>query len=234
MPVSTPVRLSIIIPTLNEAMHIVATLTALQPFRPTAEIIVVDGGSHDQTTHLAAALVDHLIAAPQGRAVQMNAGAQQATGPLLLFLHADTFLPADAFAALLALPAAPAWGRFDIELIGRHPLLKIVALGMNWRSRLTGIATGDQGIFVSRDLFQAVGHYSAIALMEDIDLSRKLNAITAPRCMRCKIQSSARRWEQFGLLKTILLMWSLRLRYFFGAAPEQLALLYREGVFWQR
>jgi len=228
-------KFSIIIPTLNEAANIHACLSALQVLRNDAELIVVDGGSSDNTRAIAANLADHILIAPQGRAHQMNHGAGHAQGDLLLFLHADTFLPGNALALIAQnIDENHQWGRFDIQLQGGHFMLKVIAWLMNWRSRLTGIATGDQAIFVTREAFAVAGHYPDIALMEDIALCKKLKAISPPICLKAKVTSSGRRWEQFGVYKTILLMWSLRLRYWCGSSPQTLASLYRGGKFWQR
>jgi rSAM/selenodomain-associated transferase 2 len=214
----------IIIPVLNEELTIVNCLKALQPLRNSCEIIVVDGGSKDNTKQLAKPLADKFITSEKDRAIQMNAGAESATGELLLFLHADTFLPNDALGILAKLDHNNhQWGRFDVELSGSHPMLKVIAWFMNWRSRLTGIATGDQAIFVNKTLFESVGKYPVIPLMEDIALCKKLKKISPPICLKAKVTSSGRRWEQYGVLRTILLMWSLRLRYFLGADPQFLA-----------
>ena len=221
-------RLSVIVPCLNEADGIVESLTALAPLRAQGhEVIVVDAGA-DGTARRAAPLADRVITAPRGRAVQMNRGAALARGDVLLFLHADTRLPvaaAQAIAAGLA-PTGHAWGRFDVRLSGRQPLLRVVERFMNWRSRLTGIATGDQAIFVERALFQAVGGHPEIALMEDIALSKRLKRHGPPLCLGEPVLTSSRRWERDGIVRTILLMWWLRLRYFLGASPAQLAVVY--------
>lgn len=224
---------SIIIPTLNEELSIVNCLKALQPLRHCCELIVVDGGSTDKTNKLAKSLADKVISSEQGRAIQMNTGAQSATGDLLMFLHADTFLPQDVLAQIAQGNNNRQWGRFDVKLSGSHPMLKVIAVFMNWRSRLTGIATGDQVIFVNKRLFESVGQYPVIPLMEDIALCKQLKKISRPVCLKAKVTSSGRRWEQFGVFKTILLMWSLRLCYFFGADPKTLALLYNRGRFWK-
>ncbi len=222
---------SIIIPVLNESDKIQACLLKLQGIRDKAEIIVVDGGSTDNTLKLALPLADKVISSDKGRARQMNAGANIATAQTLIFLHADTFLPNNALA--LISQSSSAWGRFDIKLSGKPFMLKVVAQFMNWRSRLTGIATGDQVIFVSRQLFNQVNGYPDIALMEDISLCTALNKITKPDCLKAKVTSSGRRWEAFGVFRTILLMWSLRLGYFFAEKPEVLAKLYSRGLFWK-
>lgn len=223
-------KFSIIIPTLNEAQTIAECLKPLQALRKQAELIVVDGGSADATVKLAKPLADKLTVAKQGRAVQMNAGAKLAQGEYLIFLHADTLLPYNAFVLISdALANNHKWGRFDVELSGSHPLLKIVAWFMNWRSRLTGISTGDQAIFINKRLFESIGGFPVIALMEDIALSKKLKKISPPACLKAKVITSGRRWEHYGVVKTILLMWSLRLRYFLGADPQYLANLYKDN-----
>jgi hypothetical protein len=222
-------RLSIIVPCLNEAGGIVAALNRLQTLRARgAEIIVVDGGSSDETVALATPLADRLICAPRGRAPQMNAGATAAGGSVLLFLHADCALPADADRLIIDGLAAAGkhWGRFDVRLDGRHPLLALIAAMMNLRSRLTGIATGDQGIFVTRECFERVGGYAAMPLMEDIDLCSRLKQQGKPLCLATRLTASGRRWEQHGVLRTIVLMWRLRLAYFCGASPAALAQQY--------
>ena len=225
---STP-PLSVVIPCLNEAGGIVAALDRLQPLRRRGvEVIVVDGGSGDGSGALAVSLADRVLSAPRGRASQMNAGANVAHGPVLLFLHADCALPADGDRLILGglQASGKRWGRFDVSLAGAHPLLKIIAFMMNWRSRLTGIATGDQGLFMTRGLFADAGGFPAIALMEDIALSRSLKTCGAPLCLRARITASGRRWERHGVLRTILLMWRLRFAYFRGAEPADLAVRY--------
>jgi rSAM/selenodomain-associated transferase 2 len=214
-------RLSVVVPALNEAGGIRAALEALAPLRARGhEVILVDGGSSDGTVSLAAGLCDLVLVAPRGRALQMNAGARAATGHMLMFLHSDTRLPPGADVLVLS---ASIWGRFDVQIDGRHPLLKVVAWAMNLRSRLTGIATGDQAIFVRRDAFPG---FPEIALMEDVALSRLLKRRGAPACLRARVVTSGRRWESRGVLRTIFLMWRLRLLYFLGASPEGLARRY--------
>jgi len=222
-------RLSIVIPALDEAASLGATLRALQPLRAAGhEVIVVDGGSSDGTPALAHALADRVLAAARGRASQMNAGADAATGEVLLFLHADTHLPPGADRAVLdGLAASGAnWGRFDVRIEGRSPLLALVAWLMNWRSRLTGIATGDQAMFVTRATFAAVGGFPSVALMEDVALSKRLKRVSPPLCIRDRVLTSGRRWESRGVVRTIVLMWWLRLRYFLGGSPERLHRIY--------
>jgi rSAM/selenodomain-associated transferase 2 len=224
--------LSIIVPALNEAEGITEALSALEPLRARgAEVIVVDGGSEDSTADLARPLCDRVLIAPRGRAAQMNAGAATARGDVLLFLHADTRLPLDADRLVLTGLAARArvWGRFDVRIAGRHPLLPLAARLMNLRSRLTGIATGDQALFVDRQAFVAVGEFPNIPLMEDIALSRRLKRRGRPLCLSAPVVTSGRRWETDGVFYTILLMWRLRLAYFLGADPAQLARIYGYG-----
>jgi rSAM/selenodomain-associated transferase 2 len=224
--------LSIIIPCLNEAEGIAGALSALAPLRERgAEVIVADGGSQDGTAERAAPCSDLVIEAPRGRAAQMNAGAARARGEILLFLHADTLLPeaADALIIQGLQSARRGWGRFDVAIAGRNPLLKVVASLMNLRSRLTGIATGDQAIFVTKSLFTAAGSYPDIALMEDIELSKRLKLFGPPLCLRHRLITSGRRWEKRGVLRTILLMWRLRLAYWLGADPGKLAMQYERG-----
>lgn len=223
-------HLSVIVPTLNEAAGIEDFLHALSPLRARGhEIIVVDGGSQDATTNLAKPLADKVLSSPKGRATQMNAGAAEAKNPILLFLHADTLLPeaADTLIADALAFDQKKWGRFDVVLQGQHPFLRVVSWSMNLRSRLTGIATGDQAIFVMRELFQQVKGFPAIGLMEDIALSKILKQHTAPACLHAAVISSGRRWEKHGLWRTIFFMWQLRMAYFFGADPQQLARRYQ-------
>ncbi len=221
--------LSIIVPTLDEAEGIERSLVALQPLRACgAEVVVVDGGSADATKALAAPLADRVLDAPRGRASQMNAGADASRGEVLLFLHADTRLPPRALEAIAGALDEPgrAWGRFDVRIEARSPLLALVAGAMNLRSRWTGIATGDQAIFVRRSAFEAVGGYPAIALMEDIALCAALKRISPPACVRERVTTSGRRWERRGALRTVALMWRLRLAYALGADPQRLARRY--------
>lgn len=224
MPGGEAERLSIIIPALNEAGTIAQSLEALAPLRERGhEVLVADGGSEDGTRDIAALLADRVIVSPQGRARQMNAGAAAANGDALLFLHADTRLPASADELVLQALAKHVWGRFDVRIEGRSSLLPMIGFFMNWRSRLSGIATGDQAIFVRRDAFQG---YPEIALMEDIALSRALKRLGAPASLRERVTTSGRRWESHGVVRTMLLMWRLRLAFFLGAHPDELARRY--------
>ena len=233
LPHSNAFRLSVIVPVLNEASRISGCLQALAPLRTRgAEVIVADGGSTDGTAAVAKTLCDRVLRSATGRARQMNAGAREARGSALLFLHADASLPHDADVLIgRALQTRErCWGRFDIALSGRHPLLRVVEATMNLRSRLTGIATGDQAIFVTRAAFDAAGGFPDIALMEDVELSARLRTVSRPYCLRERVRASSRRWERDGILPTILLMWRLRLAHFLGADPQELARRYYREV----
>jgi rSAM/selenodomain-associated transferase 2 len=220
-------QLSIIIPVLNEAGHIAATLQALQPLRDRCQLLLVDGGSTDGSVASAEPLVDSVLHSPRGRALQMNCGAAQAQTDVLLFLHVDTLLPDNAVNLIMtAIAEGFCWGRFNVSFDNSRTVFKMIAFMMNQRSRLTGIATGDQALFVTRDAFQAVGGFPNIRLMEDIAISARLKTISTPCCLNDCVITSARRWLQYGVVKTILLMWWLRLRYFFGTHPDNLAACY--------
>ncbi|MEO5845558.1 MAG: TIGR04283 family arsenosugar biosynthesis glycosyltransferase [Caldimonas sp.] len=230
LPVDRPtLRLSIVVPALDEAEGIAAALDALAAPRALGhEVIVVDGGSGDATLSLSRARADVAIAGPRGRARQMNAGAAVARGDVLLFLHADTRLPrlgTERIAAAVAKGAA--WGRFDVRVEGRSPMLIVVAALMNARSRWTGIATGDQAMFVRRDLFERVGGFPDQPLMEDVELSSRLRACAPPACLRERVVTSGRRWESRGVWPTIVLMWRLRWCYWRGAPADELARAWR-------
>jgi rSAM/selenodomain-associated transferase 2 len=223
-------RISIVVPALDEADGIRAALAAVQPLRARGhEVIVVDGGSADGTPALAAPLADRVISSPRGRALQQNAGAAAASGDVLLFLHADTTLPDGADALVLdgLRRTGRGWGRFDVRLSGRHPLLRVVERMIGVRSRLSGIATGDQAIFVRREWFQRVGGFPELPLMEDVAITRALKRLGPPLSLRARVTTSSRRWEERGVARTILLMWRLRWAYFRGADPAELARRYR-------
>ncbi len=221
-------RITIVVPVLNEAAGIAASLEALAPLRARGhEVIVVDGGSDDGTPELARSRADRVLAAPCGRARQMNVGAAAASGAALVFLHADVRLPQDADRMVLEALAALPWGRFNVRLDSPRALLVLVGAMMNLRSRLSGIATGDQALFVRRELFERLGGYAEIPLMEDVELSSRLRRAGRPACLNARVLASARRWEARGALRTIVLMWRLRLAYFLGADPARLAERYR-------
>ncbi len=217
-------------PALNEAQGMATALTALAPLvLRGVQVIVADGGSSDHTLSLAQAGGAAVLVSPRGRALQMNAGAAQATGEVLLFLHADTRLPNDADVLIREALAGSSrvWGRFDVAITGRPRMLRLIAALMNLRSRWTGIATGDQAMFMTRAAFAAVGGFPAQPLMEDIEMSRRLLKLSRPACLSAKVLTSGRRWETRGVWRTVLLMWRLRLAYWRGAAPERLEQLYR-------
>jgi rSAM/selenodomain-associated transferase 2 len=220
-------KLSIILPVLDEADGIVEALTALAPLRARgAEVVVADGGSSDTTAELARPLADAIVTAPRGRGKQMNAGAAASTGDVLLFLHADTRLPphadfliSDGFAR-----TGYTWGRFDVHITGTHRLFPVIAEVMNMRSRMTGIATGDQAIFATLPAFGP--GFPDIPLMEDIAITKRLKRIGPPLTIATPVVTSGRRWEKHGVIKTILLMWWLRFAYFLGVNPARLARSY--------
>jgi rSAM/selenodomain-associated transferase 2 len=220
-------QLSIVIPVLNEAASIEAMLLRLASLREEgAELIVVDGGSEDNTALLAAAHADIVLSSARGRALQMHAGVLAASGDALLFLHADTTLLPHAGELIETALRSHAWGRFDVALDSTHPVYRLIAAMMYFRSRLTSIATGDQAMFMRREFYFAAGGYPPLALMEDIAFCKRARRLSRPACMRERVLTSARRWEKHGVWRTILLMWRLRLAYFLGADPEALALRY--------
>ncbi|HEB57000.1 MAG TPA: glycosyltransferase [Gammaproteobacteria bacterium] len=221
-------QLSMIIPVLNEAAGITQYLSLLQGYRNVGhEIILVDGGSRDATLLQAQGRVDKIVQSGRGRARQMNAGAEQAQGEVLLFLHADTWLPEKADMLIReALEGGRVWGRFDVRLSGRAWPLRVIENLMNWRSRLTGIATGDQAMFILREAFVHLGGFADIPLMEDLELSRRLKKISPPCCLHARVITSSRRWETQGILRTVLLMWSLRLAWFLGVPAARLQRIY--------
>ncbi len=227
-PDGAPVSLAIVVPMLDEAAMLPELLAHLTGFRARGcEVVLVDGGSADDSAAIARAAGFRVIVTERGRARQMNAGARACDGSILVFLHADTRLPEAADALLRAVQAARAWGRFDVRIEGRPRMLRVVAVLMNLRSRLSGIATGDQAIFVRREVFEAVGGFPDQPLMEDIELSRRLLRVSRPACLRARVRTSGRRWEQRGVWRTILLMWRLRWAYWHGVPAERLAEAYR-------
>lgn len=218
---------SVIVPTLNEEAVLAATLEHVRQ-AGVDEIIVVDGGSTDTTTAIAARHADEVLSAPRGRAAQMNAGAVRARGDVLLFLHADTLVPAGGAHAVIAACSAPGviGGRFDVDLQPATPLIRLTAALINQRSRLTQISTGDQAIFIRREVFDRLGGYANIPLMEDIELSRRMKRTGRIACLRQRVTTSARRWQKNGVVRTILLMWLLRALYFCGVSPARLQRVY--------
>jgi rSAM/selenodomain-associated transferase 2 len=222
--------ISIIIPALNEAATIAHVLAGLRAIAPEHEIILADGGSTDATARIAARFCSAIVTAPAGRARQMNAGAARATGDILLFLHADTRLPPDfAEAVDRAVSAGACWGRFDVRIEGHSGWLPVIGRMMNWRSRLSGIATGDQAMFMTRTAFVQAGGFPDQRLMEDIEMSRRLKRIGRPACIVGPVITSGRRWDDNGALRTITLMWQLRFAYWLGTDSEKLAQRYGYG-----
>ena len=217
--------LCIVVPVLDEAQALASRLQALQPLRERgARVVVVDGGSRDDSFAIAQAHADLVLQAPRGRAAQMNAGAAACAADMLLFLHADTGLPDDAdLLVRRALRGPFGWGRFDVRIDSQRRLLRVVGTLMNWRSRWTGIATGDQALFVRHELFSRIGGFPDLPLMEDIAISRLLKRHGRPVCLAQQVSTSARRWERHGVWRTIWLMWRLRAAYFLGADPARLA-----------
>lgn len=223
-------KLSIVIPVLNEALSLPQVLLQLTPLRDRgAEVIVVDGGSDDDSIAIATRAVIRVMSSARGRAGQMNAGASAARGDVLLFLHADTELPheADWIVERALQDRGRLWGRFDVRIKGRSWVLRVIARLMNWRSRLTGIATGDQAMFATRAAFEAVGGFPDQPLMEDIELSKRLRALSPPACLRDRVTTSGRRWEARGVWRTIFLMWRLRWAYWRGVPARVLTSSYR-------
>lgn len=215
-------HLSVIVPVLNEAAEIEVALAALVPLREAGvEVIVVDGGSRDDSVAVAAPWCDHCLSAPRGRARQMNRGAEVATGHWLLFLHIDTRLPADWHEWLTQL-TTPGWGFFPVQLSGRAWPLRLIERAMGWRSRLTRVATGDQALYVERSLYAAAGGFPDIPLMEDVAICKQLRQLGAPHIWHSPVRVSSRRWERDGIWRTTGLMWGLRLAYWLGVSPQRL------------
>lgn len=225
--------ISVIIPTYNEESTLSATINSVRQSASAADnfqIIVTDGGSTDKTIEIAKNERCQIVNSKKGRGNQLNAGAQAADGNILLFLHADTYLP-DSFDVLVknAINSNAGfynWGRFNIKLSGNHIFFRLIETMISLRSRVTGIATGDQAIFLERKLFEKISGYKDIPLMEDIELTKRLRRISAPICLSNTVITSSRRWENDGIVRTILLMWLLRGLYFIGVNPTTLQKYY--------
>ena len=220
--------ISIIIPVLNEEASIIKLLQQLQTYRQQGhEVIVVDGGSKDNTYSISKPLSDKVITSEPGRALQMNQGAENSANEVLWFLHADTLIPDSAIERIQQSLTNHDWGRFNVKLSGSQSLFRIIESLMNIRSCISGIATGDQGIFVKHKIFKEVSGYSDLPLMEDIDFSKKLKLISRPVCIKEQLITSSRRWEQKGILSTVFLMWRLRFLYWLGVSPDKLSSQYK-------
>ncbi len=220
--------ISIIIPVLNEEAAIENLLQQLQALRQQGhEVIVVDGGSSDKTRLMAEPLADKVLTSSPGRAIQMNRGTEYVRHNIFWFLHADSIVPENAPALISVALKKKSWGRFNVRLSGAHIMFRLIAFMMNLRSCITGIATGDQGIFVQKAAFEKVAGFSPLPLMEDIDISKKLKQVSPPACIREKLVTSSRRWEKNGIIRTILLMWRLRLAFWLGVSAHKLVQQYR-------
>lgn len=222
------VKISVVVPVLNEEINLSRIASHLRSVHERGhEVIIVDGGSNDNTLTIAYEITDTVIISKKGRALQMNSGASVASGDVLLFLHADTFLPDNATQIVAdAFVGENFWGRFDVRLSNKKYVYRLIESMMNIRSTLTSIVTGDQAIFIEKNLFERIGGFPEIALMEDIEISRQLKKISKPVRLKHKVVTSSRRWETNGVVLTVLLMWKLRLYYFLGVSPEKLRQMY--------
>ena len=219
-------RLSIVIPVLNESDCLARTLDGIfaDPWlREHAEVLVSDGGSEDASLEIAARYPCRIVGSAAGRALQMNAASAKARGERLLFLHADSHLPADLGAVL---DDAAEWGFFRLRLSGDNLVFRVIETAINLRTRLTGVAGGDQGLFFERRLFAALGGFPCIPLMEDIAICKLARRRAAPQIVAARITSSSRRWQRHGVVRTVLLMWWLRFAYWLGADPRRLHRIY--------
>ena len=224
-------EVSIIVPVLNEAAGLEIFLQQFSTWRDKGdEVVVVDGGSEDASFEIATGYSERVISSARGRAIQLNTGAQVATGKILWFVHADTkIVPGIRDTLIAACSEEHGWGRFDVAIEDCSTIFRAIEIAMNVRSRVTGIATGDQGIFVRREWFIREGGFRQIALMEDVELSKALRKQSRPRCLEQVIKTSSRRWRSHGIVKTIFMMWFLRLAWFLGASPDRLAQIYGYG-----
>ena len=218
----TPTDISFVIPVLNEAAGVAALLRDLRRRFPDCELIVVDGGSADRTVAEAMPLCDRLLLGDRGRARQMNLGARTATSGYLVFLHADT-RPGLSQAELRAsLRQYPCWGYCRVRLSGEQSAFRVIEWFMNLRSRLTAVATGDQMLFVRREMFERTGGFDEIPLMEDVAYCKRLRRLAPPLVIRDPVLVSSRRWEEGGVMATVLRMWLLRLAFVCGISPATL------------
>jgi rSAM/selenodomain-associated transferase 2 len=222
------VKLSVVVPVLNEELNLSRITSHLRSvIEQGHEVIIVDGGSTDNTLTIAYEITDTVIISKKGRALQMNSGASIASGKVVLFLHADTLLPENVAEIISAACVGESfWGRFDVRLSNNKYVYRLIECMMNMRSSLTSIVTGDQAIFIEKSLFDRIGGFPEIALMEDIEISRRLKKISKPVRLKSRVVTSSRRWERNGVFATVFLMWKLRLYYFFGVSPEKLNQMY--------
>ena len=223
-------RLSVIVPILNEERAIGATLEAIRRGAPDAEVIVVDGGSSDRSVEISRPLADRVIDGPRGRARQMNAGAAIASGDTLAFVHADSIVPADFASAISGALENPevVGGRFDVRLDDPRPPYRLIGALISLRSRISRTGTGDQAIFVRREVFEPLGGFPDLELCEDLDFARKLKRVGRIACLRSCVTTSARRWQNEGLVRTVLRMWTIRLLYLSGVSPARLKRMYSD------
>lgn len=223
-------KLSIVVPMLNEAGEIAGTLNALRRGASDAEIVVVDGGSSDASVAIARPLCDFVFVAPRGRARQMNAGARASHGDVLVFVHADTIVPSSFSADIATALSDPAvvGGRFDVQLDSRALPFRVIGALISLRSRISRTATGDQAIFVRRDVFDRLGGFPQLELCEDLEFSRRLKRAGRVACLRSRVTTSARRWNRDGVVRTVLKMWMIRAMYLIGVPPARLKRMYAD------
>jgi rSAM/selenodomain-associated transferase 2 len=218
------VKLAVLVPMLNEGRAIAPTLRALRTGAPTAEIIVADGGSSDDSVAIARTLANSVIVARRGRARQMNDGVAAADGDVLAFVHADTLVPTDFASQIEAALDDPTvvGGRFDVRLDAAPPAYWMLSTLINWRSRVMRSATGDQAIFVRREVFERLGRYPDLEICEDIAFVRSLRRAGRLACIRARVITSARRWQSHGIIRTVFRMWIIKALFLLGISPAWL------------
>ncbi len=222
--------IAIVIPVRNEAAMLPQALQRLKALQGVDEIVFVDGESSDGSAALIQAAGFICLLSTAGRAKQMNMGTAQTKSEIILYLHVDTAISSSHISDIKkTYNQAFAYGRFDVSLSNKRLTYRIISFFINLRSCLSKVATGDQGIFVRRTMFEAVGGYPEIPLMEDIALTKALRRKGKVLCLRNKLETSSRRWEQHGVMRTVWLMWKLRFLYWLGVSPEKLAGMYRDA-----